>query len=119
MSKILIVDDNAFIRGSLKKILSDNGYDDFEEAENGVQAIKKYKTTHPDLVFMDITMPVMDGISALKEIKTAYPSAQIIMCSSVGEQAKVIESIQNGARDFITKPLTRDRIVEAVKKLKV
>lgn len=119
MSKILIAVNSAFIRENLKKVLSKNGYNDFEEAENGVQAIERYKTTHPDLVLMDITMPVMDGISALKEIKAADPSAQIIMCSSVGEQAKVIESIQNGARDFITKPLMEDRIVEAVKMVKV
>lgn len=114
---ILICDDAAFMRMMIKDVLSKNGYVIAGEAENGVKAIEKYNETRPDLVMMDITMPEMDGIQALKKIKAQDPSANVIMCSAMGQQAMVIESIQAGAKDFIVKPFQGDRVLEAVKKV--
>lgn len=114
---ILIVDDAAFMRMMIKDILTKNGYNVAGEAENGLKAIDKYNEVKPDLVLMDITMPEMDGIQALKNIKAADPGAMVIMCSAMGQQAMVIESIQAGARDFIVKPFQADRVIEAVKKV--
>ncbi|MCI9539867.1 MAG: response regulator [Lachnospiraceae bacterium] len=113
---ILICDDAAFMRMMIKDILSKNGYEIAGEAENGLKAVEKYREVKPDLVMMDITMPEMDGIQALKKIKEEDPSATIIMCSAMGQQAMVIESIQSGAKDFIVKPFDKDRVLEAVKK---
>lgn len=113
---VLICDDAAFMRMMIKDILSKNGYNIAGEAENGLKAIEKYNELKPDLVLMDITMPEMDGIQALKKIKEADPGATIIMCSAMGQQAMVIESIQSGAKDFIVKPFQADRVLEAVKK---
>ena len=96
--------------------MTKNGYEVAGEAENGLKAVEKYNETKPDLVMMDITMPEMDGIQALKKIKEADPAANIIMCSAMGQQAMVIESIQSGAKDFIVKPFQADRVLEAVKK---
>ena len=114
---ILICDDAAFMRMMIKDILSKNGYNIVGEAENGLVAVDKYMETKPDLVLMDITMPEMDGINALKKIKENDPSASVIMCSAMGQQAMVIESIQAGAKDFIVKPFQADRVLEAVKKV--
>ena len=114
---VLICDDAAFMRMMIKDILSKNGYNVAGEAENGAKAVEKYAEVKPDLVLMDITMPDMDGIQALKKIKAADPNAQIIMCSAMGQQAMVIESIQAGAKDFIVKPFQADRVLEAVKKV--
>lgn len=114
---ILIVDDAAFMRMMIKDILSKNGYNVIGEAENGIKAVEKYGELHPDLVLMDITMPELDGIAALKKIKGMDPNALIIMCSAMGQQAMVIESIQAGAKDFIVKPFQPDRVLEAVKKV--
>ena len=114
---ILICDDAAFMRMMIKDILTKNGYNIAGEAENGVKAVEKYQETKPDLVLMDITMPEMDGIQALKAIKAADANALIIMCSAMGQQAMVIESIQAGAKDFIVKPFQADRVLEAVKKV--
>jgi two-component system chemotaxis response regulator CheY len=113
---ILICDDAAFMRMMIKDILVKNGYNIAGEAENGLKAIDKYTETKPDLVMMDITMPEMDGIQALKKIKALDPAANVIMCSAMGQQAMVIESIQSGAKDFIVKPFQSDRVLEAVKK---
>ena len=113
---ILICDDAAFMRMMIKDILSKNGYTVAGEAENGVRAVEKYNELKPDLVLMDITMPEMDGIQALKNIKAADSSAKVIMCSAMGQQAMVIESIQAGAKDFIVKPFQAERVLEAVKK---
>ena len=113
---ILICDDAAFMRMMIKDILTKNGYDVAGEAENGLKAIEKYNETKPDLVMMDITMPEMNGIEALKKIKETDSVANIIMCSAMGQQAMVIESIQSGAKDFIVKPFQPDRVLEAVKK---
>ena len=114
---ILICDDAAFMRMMIKDILTKNGYTVAGEAENGAKAVEKYAELHPDLVLMDITMPEMDGIQALKKIKESHPQASVIMCSAMGQQAMVIESIQAGARDFIVKPFQADRVLEAVKKV--
>ena len=114
---VLICDDAAFMRVMIKDILTKNGYDVAGEAENGLKAVEKYNETKPDLVMMDITMPEMDGIQALKAIKAADPSATVIMCSAMGQQAMVIESIQSGAKDFIVKPFQQDRVLEAVRKV--
>ena len=113
---ILICDDAAFMRMMIKDILTKNGYNIAGEAENGQKA-EKYAELKPDLVLMDITMPEMDGIEALKRIKAADPSASVIMCSAMGQQAMVIESIQSGAKDFIVKPFQADRVIEAVQKV--
>ena len=115
--RVLVVDDAAFMRMMIKDILTKNGYNIAGEAENGVKAIEKYSELKPDLVLMDITMPEMDGIQALKKIKEADAKATVIMCSAMGQQAMVIESIQAGARDFIVKPFQADRVLEAVKKV--
>jgi len=114
---ILICDDAAFMRMMIKDILTRNGYNIAGEAENGLRAIEKYAEVKPDLVLMDITMPEMDGIEALKRIKAADPNASVIMCSAMGQQAMVIESIQAGAKDFIVKPFQADRVIEAVQKV--
>jgi two-component system chemotaxis response regulator CheY len=115
-NKILIVDDAAFMRMMIKEILTKNGFSVIGEASDGVQAVEKYKELGPDLVTMDITMPEMDGITALKEIKKIDPNARIIMCSAMGQQAMVIDAIQAGAKDFIVKPFQADRVIEAIKK---
>jgi len=117
MSKtVLIVDDAAFMRMMIKDILNKNGFEVVGEAENGVQAIEQYKELQPDLVTMDITMPEMDGVAALKEIKQMDPSSIVIMCSAMGQQAMVIDAIQAGAKDFIVKPFQADRVLEAINK---
>lgn len=114
---ILICDDAAFMRMMIKDILTKNGYNIAGEAENGLKAVEKFNETKPDLVLMDITMPEMDGIQALKQIKATDPSACVIMCSAMGQQAMVIEAIQSGAKDFIVKPFQAERVLEAVKKV--
>jgi len=114
---ILVVDDAAFMRMMIKDVLTKNGFEVIGEAENGAKAIEKYKELQPSLTIMDITMPEIDGIQAVKEIKKIDPSAKIIMCSAMGQQAMVIEAIQAGAKDFIVKPFQADRVIEAVKKV--
>jgi two-component system chemotaxis response regulator CheY len=116
MPSVLIADDAAFMRMMIKNILTEAGYDIVGEAENGQVAVAKYRELSPDLTTMDITMPEMDGLEALKEIRGADPSARVVMCSAMGQQSMVIESIQAGARDFIVKPFQPDRVLEAVKK---
>lgn len=113
---VLIVDDAAFMRMMIKDILTKNGFNVVGEAENGAVAVEKYKELSPDLVTMDITMPEMDGIAALKEIKATDDKATVIMCSAMGQQAMVIDAIQAGAKDFIVKPFQADRVMEAVNK---
>ena len=114
---ILICDDAAFMRMMIKDILTKNGYNVVGEAENGVKAVDAYSEFNPDLVLMDITMPEMDGIDALKGIREKDPNACVIMCSAMGQQAMVIEAIQSGAKDFIVKPFQAERVLEAVKKV--
>lgn len=114
--RILIVDDAAFMRMMIKDILKKNDFEVCGEAEDGRQAIERYKELSPDLVTMDITMPKLDGIAAVREIKKLDPSAKIVMCSAMGQQAMVVEAIQAGALDFIVKPFQHDRVVEALRK---
>ena len=116
-NRILIVDDAAFMRMMIKDILTKNDYEVVAEAENGLKAIEKYKELTPDLVLMDITMPELDGIQAVKQIKAYDPGAKVIMCSAMGQQAMVIESIQAGAKEFIVKPFQAERVIEAIQKV--
>ncbi|WP_028986576.1 response regulator [Thermicanus aegyptius] len=115
-NRILVVDDAAFMRMMIKDILTKNGFEVVGEATDGVQAVEKYQELKPDLVTLDITMPEMDGIEALKQIRKIDPQAKVIMCSAMGQQAMVIDSIQAGAKDFIVKPFQADRVIEAVRK---
>ena len=114
--RVLIVDDAAFMRMMLRDILSKNGFEIVGEAENGKIAVQMYEELKPDVVTMDITMPEMDGIAAVKEIKTTYPDAKVVMVSARGQQAMVIEAIRSGAADFIVKPFQPDRVLEALGK---
>ncbi|KAB3531373.1 response regulator [Alkaliphilus serpentinus] len=114
---ILIVDDAAFMRMMIKDVLTKNGFEVVGEAENGAKAIEKFKELAPALTIIDITMPEVDGIQAVKEIKKLDANAKVIMCSAMGQQAMVIEAIQAGAKDFIVKPFQADRVIEAVKKV--
>ncbi|MCB8814128.1 response regulator [Desulfosporosinus shakirovi] len=113
---IMIVDDAAFMRMMLKDILTKNGFNVVGEAENGAMAVEKYKDLQPNLTIMDITMPEMDGLQAVKEIRKIDAKARIIMCSAMGQQSMVIEAIQSGAKDFVVKPFQAERVVEAVMK---
>lgn len=117
MAKILVTDDAAFMRMQLKDILTKLGHEVIGEAENGEVSIEKYKELQPDLVTMDITMPGLDGISALKGIKKLDANAKVIMCSAMGQQSMVIDAIKEGAKDFIVKPFTADRIKESLEKV--
>jgi len=116
MPSVLIADDAAFMRMMIKNILTDAGYEIVGEAENGTVAVSKYRELKPDLTTMDITMPEMDGLAALREIRVQDPEARVVMCSAMGQQSMVIESIQAGARDFIVKPFQPERVLEAVQK---
>lgn len=115
--RILITDDALFMRVTLKNILTKNGYEIAGEAANGRESVELYKTTRPDLVTMDITMPEMDGISAVREIRSFDPDAKIIMCTAMGQKNMVMEAVTAGARDFIVKPFQPEKVLEAVNKL--
>ncbi len=115
-ARVLIVDDLAFIKLIIRDTLEKTGFEVAGEASNGIEAIEQYKRLKPDIVLMDITMPRMDGIQALTEIMKADPAARIIMCSALGQQKLIIQSIQLGAKDFIVKPFKPERIVGAIKK---
>ena len=116
MKTVLIVDDAAFMRLNIKNILKEE-YEIVGEAENGKEAVEMYQDLEPDIVTMDITMPVMDGLEAIKAIKDVDPQAQIVVCSAMGQQKMVIKAIELGAKDFIVKPFKEERVVNAVKKL--
>jgi two-component system chemotaxis response regulator CheY len=111
------VDDAAFMRMMLKDILARNGYEIAGEAENGQRAVELYRELRPDAVTMDITMPEMDGITAVKEIKKLDPEARIVMCSAMGQQLMVMEAIQAGAKDFVVKPFQQERVLQALEKV--
>ena len=117
MKRVMVCDDAAFMRMMIKDILVKNGYEIAAEAENGLKAVEQYSEAKPDLVLMDITMPEVDGIEAVRRIKALDPNANVIMCSAMGQQAMVIEAIQAGAKDFIVKPFQADRVLEAVRKV--
>jgi Response regulator containing CheY-like receiver, AAA-type ATPase, and DNA-binding domains len=117
MKKVLIVDDAAFMRFSIRSILEKAGYEVVGEAENGAVAVVKYKECHPDIVTMDITMPEMDGIQALKSIMKFDPKANVIMMSAMGQEPMVTESIISGAKNFIVKPFNANQVILAFNKL--
>ena len=117
MAKILLVDDAVFMRMMLKNTLSQAGYTDLIEAEDGVKAVEAYTAEKPDLVFMDITMPNKDGLETLKEIKAMDPGATVVMCSAMGQETMVMDSIKSGAKDFIVKPFKPERVLSTVKKI--
>lgn len=114
MAKILLVDDAVFMRKVISDTLSKNGYTDLYEAVDGADAVEKYSEINPDLVIMDITMPNMDGLEALKAIRAKNSAANVVMCSAMGQEAMVIDAIQSGARDFIVKPFKPERIMKTV-----
>jgi len=116
MAKILIVDDAEFLRVRLTKMLNTDGFEVFQ-AENGVKAIEIYKEIHPDVVLMDVTMPEMDGLTALKTIVEFDPKAHVIMLTALGQESVVLEAVKSGARDFIVKPFEHDRVMKAIGKL--
>ncbi|MDX1918665.1 MAG: response regulator [Candidatus Caenarcaniphilales bacterium] len=113
---VLIVDDSLFMRNVLKEILSKNGYHIIGEAINGYEAIEKYQSLSPDITTMDITMPELDGIEALKKIIEINNKARVVMCSAMGQQGIVVEAIKQGACDFIIKPFQPNRVIEALQK---
>ncbi|NLM34256.1 MAG: response regulator [Clostridiales bacterium] len=117
MARVLIVDDAAFMRMMIKDILEKNGFEVIGEANNGIKAVEMYKKERPDVVTMDITMPDMDGIEAVRQIKAFDASAKVIMCSAMGQQTMVMDAIRAGARDFIVKPFQAERVLEAIRKV--
>ncbi len=114
---VLVCDDAIFMRTMITDILTQAGYDVVGEAETGAQAVEKYRQLKPDLVTMDIVMPDMGGIEAVREICKTSPEAKILMCSAMGQQALVVEAIQAGAKDFVVKPFQPSRVLEAVHRL--
>jgi two-component system chemotaxis response regulator CheY len=116
MARILIVDDAEFLRVRITKMLSGEGFEVFE-AENGLKAVSSYKELRPDMVLMDVTMPEMDGLTALKEIRSFDSQAKVVMLTALGQESVVLEAIKSGARDFVVKPFERDRVMSAIHKL--
>ena len=116
MARLLVVDDAAFMRKMVTDALTKGGHEVVGEAGNGVEAIDRYRDLKPDLMTLDITMPEKDGLAALKEIMELDPSAKVVMCSALGQESKVLESIKIGAKDFVVKPFQPDRVLGAVDK---
>jgi two-component system chemotaxis response regulator CheY len=116
MARILVVDDAAFMRKMVTDALTKGGHEVIGEAGNGAEAVEQYQSLKPDLTTLDITMPEKDGLSALKDIMAMDPSAKVIMCSALGQESKVLESIKLGAKDFVVKPFQADRVLDAVGK---
>lgn len=116
MAKILVVDDAEFLRVRISKMLSGDGHV-IVEAENGFRAVEVYKAEKPDVVLMDITMPEMDGLTALKEIRSFDSTARVVMLTALGQESVVLEAIKSGARDFVVKPFERERVLSAISKL--
>jgi two-component system chemotaxis response regulator CheY len=112
-----VCDDAIFMRTMISDILTGAGYEVVGEAESGVQAIERYRSLHPDLVTMDIVMPDMGGIDAVRQIVKEDANAKILMCSAMGQQALVVEAIQAGAKDFVVKPFQPSRVLEAVQRV--
>ena len=117
MKRVLVVDDAAFMRMAIKRILDGNGFEVIGEAENGAIAVKKYKELKPDIVTMDITMPEMTGLEALKEIRKFDPEAKVIMVSAMGQEGMVRETIMLGAKSFIVKPFKNDYVIQTLNKV--
>lgn len=116
MAKILVVDDAEFLRVRISKMLSSEGHE-IIEAENGLKAVETYKSAQPDLVLMDITMPEMDGLAALREIRNYDSAAKVVMLTALGQESVVLEAIKAGARDFVVKPFEKERVLSAIAKL--
>jgi two-component system chemotaxis response regulator CheY len=116
MARILVVDDAAFMRKMVGDALTRGGHEVVGEAGNGLEAIARYQELKPEVTTLDITMPEKDGLAALREIIELDPSAKIIMCSALGQESKVLESIKLGAKDFVVKPFQADRVLEAIGK---
>jgi len=114
--RVLIVDDAMFIRHTLKRIISEAGYQVAGEADNGQAGVEQYKNLKPDAVFLDITMPVMDGLQALQQIKTFDPNAVVIMCTALGQESMVMEALKAGAKDYIVKPFQPERVINGLAK---
>lgn len=114
---VLICDDAIFMRTMIADILKQAGFEVVGQAETGAEAVQRYRELRPDLVTMDIVMPDMGGIDAVREIVAEDPNAKILMCSAMGQQALVIEAIQAGARDFVVKPFQPSRVLEAVQRV--
>lgn len=117
IKRILITDDADFMRATLRRILTENGYEVVGEAENGCEAVDLYHQLQPDLVTMDITMPEMDGIQALKAIRFADPAAKVVMCTAIGQKTMIQAAMQAGAIEFLVKPFQADRVIEAFSKI--
>jgi two-component system, chemotaxis family, chemotaxis protein CheY len=117
MARVLVVDDAMFIRHIIGDLLRQHGHEVVGEAANGLEAVERYRELKPDVTTLDITMPEMDGIAALREILEQDPSARVIMCSALKEKPKVLEALQAGARDYILKPVKPERVLEAVEKV--
>jgi len=117
MKKILIVDDAAFMRASLKMMLTKNGFEIIGEAENGNMALEQYKLLSPEVVTMDITMPECNGIEALKKIKSFDKNAKVVMISAMGQEGMVVEAVMAGAKGFIVKPFNEAKVLEVLNKL--
>ncbi len=115
-AKILIADDLSFMRMIQKEILSERGYTIVGEASDGIEAVSKYQSLNPDLVLLDITMPNMNGLEAMRRIFTINPKARVIMCSALGQQNLIVEAIRAGVKDFIVKPFKPERILSAIDK---
>lgn len=116
MAKIMVVDDAAFMRGKCVQLLTQNGYQVIE-ACNGADAVDKYQQNKPDAVLLDITMPDMDGVQALKELVNIDPGVKVTMVTAMGQQSIVMECLKSGAKDFVVKPFDADRVIESVKKM--
>ena len=116
MARVLVVDDAAFMRKMVSDTLTKGRHEVVGEAGNGTEAIDRYQALKPDLTTLDITMPEKDGIAALKEIVALDPGAKVIMCSALGQESKVLESIKLGAKDFVVKPFQAPRVLEAIGK---
>lgn len=114
MGRILIVDDSELMRKKLALILEQENHEIVGQAENGLEAIKLFKETKPDLITMDITMPVMDGIQAIKEMIQIDPYATIVVCSAMGQQKIIVKAIKEGAKDFIIKPFHEEHVIETI-----
>lgn len=117
MVKVLIVDDSKVSRRVLRNILEEAGHTIIYEAVNGVEAVKRYELEKPDLVTMDITMPIMDGFEALQKIILAYPDAKVIMVTAAGQKSNILEALKRGASDFIEKPFEKEDILEIINKV--
>jgi two-component system chemotaxis response regulator CheY len=116
MARVLVVDDAAFMRKMVTDALSGGGHEVVGEAANGAEAVQRFQELRPDVMTLDITMPEKDGLAALKEIIAVDPGAKVVMCSALGQESKVLESIKLGAKDFVVKPFQADRVLSAIEK---